>query len=92
MDVSFRTPPNVAILPTLENKELARELLIAISSSVPDTDLNAEHASENIEATNGAAVTKSDGAEKYRSELISISYAQSPDDQVPLVVLRNHVG
>ncbi|MFQ6623679.1 hypothetical protein Gotur_004175, partial [Gossypium turneri] len=43
-------------------------------------------------ATNGAAVTKTDGAEKYRSELISISYAQSPDDQVTPVVLRNHVG
>ncbi|MBA0709674.1 hypothetical protein Golax_024698, partial [Gossypium laxum] len=49
------------------------------------------HASKNIDATNGAAVTKTDGAEKYRSELISISYAQSPDDQVPPVVLRNHV-
>nr|KJB06220.1 hypothetical protein B456_001G185600 [Gossypium raimondii] len=52
------------------SKELARELLIAISSFVPDTDLNAEHASKNIDATNGAAVTKTDGAEKYRSELI----------------------
>ncbi|XVF10999.1 hypothetical protein REPUB_Repub07fG0231500 [Reevesia pubescens] len=73
-------------------QELARELLIAISYSVPETDLNSDHASKNIDSANGAAVAKTDGAEKYRSELISISYAQSPDAQVSPVVLANHVG
>ncbi|KAL4326336.1 hypothetical protein GQ457_11G021220 [Hibiscus cannabinus] len=73
------------------SRELVRELLIAISYSVPDTDLNVEHASKNIEGANGSVVPMTDGAEKYRSELISISYAQLPDDQVPPVVLGNHV-
>ena len=58
-------------------QELARELLIAISYSVPDTDLNSNHASKNIDGANGTAVPNADGAEKYRSELISISYAVS---------------
>lgn len=69
------------------SQELARELLIAISYSVPDT---VDHASKNIDSANGVAVANADGAEKYRSELISISYAQSPDAQVPPVV-GNHV-
>ncbi|XVF13572.1 hypothetical protein REPUB_Repub08aG0218900 [Reevesia pubescens] len=74
-------------------EELARELLIAISYSVPDTDLNTDHASKNINGANGAAVVaKPDGDEKYRSELISISYDQSPDAQVTPVVVENHVG
>ncbi|XVE65257.1 hypothetical protein DITRI_Ditri07aG0166600 [Diplodiscus trichospermus] len=71
-------------------QELARELLIAISYSVPDTDLNSDHASKNI--ANGAVVANADEAEKYRSELISISNAESPDAQVPPVMLENHVG
>ncbi|XWS49600.1 hypothetical protein CRYUN_Cryun12cG0017100 [Craigia yunnanensis] len=73
-------------------QELARELLIAISYSVPDTDLNSDHAPKNVDGANGAAVANADEAEKYRSELISISDAQSPDAQVPPVVLGNHVG
>ncbi|GMJ12483.1 hypothetical protein HRI_004917500 [Hibiscus trionum] len=73
------------------SREVVRELLIAISNSVPDADLNAEHASKSIDGENGAAVTITDGAEKYRSELISISYARSLDDEVPPVVLGNHV-
>ena len=73
-----------------DTQELARELLIAISYSVPDTDLN--HASKNVDGANGAAVAKADEAEKYRTELISISDTESPDAQVPPIVLGNHVG
>ncbi|MFQ6662152.1 hypothetical protein Gotur_030057 [Gossypium turneri] len=71
-------------------QELARELLIAISYSVPDTDPNSDHALKIIDGANGA-VAAIDKAEKYRSELISISDT-SPDAQVPPVVLGNHAG
>ncbi|XWS38718.1 hypothetical protein CRYUN_Cryun19dG0154800 [Craigia yunnanensis] len=71
-------------------QKLARELLIAISYSLPDTDLNSDHASKNVDGTNGAVVANADEAEKYRSVLISISNTQSPDAQVPPVVLGNH--
>ncbi|GMI96178.1 hypothetical protein HRI_003287100 [Hibiscus trionum] len=73
-------------------QELARELLIAISYSVPDTDPNSDRALKIIDGTNGAMAAYVDEDEKYRSELISISDDQSPDAQVPPVVLENHVG
>ncbi|OMO77192.1 hypothetical protein CCACVL1_15158 [Corchorus capsularis] len=57
-----------------------------------DTDLNNGHASKNIDVANGTAVANADGAEKFRSELISISNAQSPEAPVPPVALGNHVG
>ncbi|KAK8599752.1 hypothetical protein V6N12_049625 [Hibiscus sabdariffa] len=72
-------------------QELARELLIAISYSVPDTDPNSNSASKIVDGTNGAVAANVDEVEKYRSELISISDDQSPDAQVPPVVLENHV-
>ncbi|KAK8709409.1 hypothetical protein V6N13_060425 [Hibiscus sabdariffa] len=71
-------------------QELARELLIAISYSVPDTDPNSNSASKIVDGTNGAVAANVDEVEKYRSELISISDDQSPDAQVPPVVLENH--
>ncbi|KAB2067184.1 hypothetical protein ERO13_A09G198400v2 [Gossypium hirsutum] len=71
-------------------QELARELLIAISYSVPDTDPNSDHALKIVDGANGT-VAAIDKAEKYRSELISISDT-SPDAQVPSVVLGNHAG
>ncbi|KAK5804732.1 hypothetical protein PVK06_032383 [Gossypium arboreum] len=71
-------------------QELARELLIAISYSVPDTDPNSDHALKIVDGANGT-VAAIDKAEKYRSELISISDT-SPDAQVPPVVLGNHGG
>ncbi|KAK9009809.1 hypothetical protein V6N11_036334 [Hibiscus sabdariffa] len=64
-------------------QELARELLIAISYSVPDTDPNSNSASKIVDGTNGAVAANVDEVEKYRSELISISDDQSPDAQVP---------
>ncbi|KAK9120681.1 hypothetical protein Syun_018298 [Stephania yunnanensis] len=83
-------------------QEVARELLIAISESVPDKALDSKHPSDGLntasEAKNDwvtAEIRTSthspdklntaneangcDYAEKFRSELISISYMQSPD-------------
>ncbi|KAL4298423.1 hypothetical protein GQ457_12G001470 [Hibiscus cannabinus] len=65
-------------------QELARELLIAISYSVPDTDPNSNSASKIVDGTNGAVAANVDEVEKYRSELISISDDQSPDAQIML--------
>lgn len=72
-------------------QELARELLIAISYSVPDTDPKSDHALKIIDGANGTVAANVDKAEKYRSELISISDTY-PDAQVPPVVLGNHAG
>ncbi|KAE8724147.1 Nitrate transporter 1.5 [Hibiscus syriacus] len=59
--------------------EQARELLIAISYTVPDTYPHTDHhASQQVD-------TYTDGPEKYRSELISISFYTPPDAQVPPV-------
>lgn len=66
--------------------ELARGSLIAISYMAPDTYPNTDHASQNIDGA------KTDGPEKYRSELISISYDRSPDVQEPPILLGTHVG
>ncbi|GMH09240.1 hypothetical protein Nepgr_011081 [Nepenthes gracilis] len=60
--------------------ELTRELLIAISQSVPDTklpDLKATH--ENFNGLHGAVEMSEDRDEELRSELISISNVRSPD-------------
>lgn len=61
--------------------ELARESLIAISYSLPDKDpplgsFPTKHSSDNFVEANNC-----DKAENIRSELISISYTESPDSQ-----------
>ncbi|GMY29800.1 hypothetical protein FCV25MIE_25042 [Fagus crenata] len=61
------------------SEELARELLIAISYSLPDQVLELNSVPENFNSVDNVVVSNNDGAEKYRSELISISYVQSPD-------------
>ncbi|MBA0850933.1 hypothetical protein Goshw_009795 [Gossypium schwendimanii] len=66
--------------------EQARESLIAISFTVPDTSPNTDNASRNIDG----AMT--DGTEKFRTELISISYDHSPDVQEAPILLGTHVG
>ncbi|KAK3014186.1 hypothetical protein RJ639_008687 [Escallonia herrerae] len=58
--------------------DLARELLIAISYSIPDKVLDCV-SSERSNICNGVAVTEVDGADDLRSKLISISHNQSPD-------------
>lgn len=63
------------------SEEVTRESLIAISYSLPDKDPTSELLSEKV---NGELVGGTDctGEEKHRSNLISISYTQSPDTGV----------
>lgn len=64
------------------SKELARELLISISSTLPDMVMDLDKFRPVLERPTGAGVAgKDDRAEKYRSDLISISFAQSPDSK-----------
>lgn len=71
------------------SKDLAVESLIAISNLLPDNVVeNGVPLTKSSNTGNGAAVKNSDVAEKYRSELISISY-QSPDAKaLPVAVNR----
>ncbi|KAL6349183.1 hypothetical protein AAG906_033839 [Vitis piasezkii] len=62
--------------------ELARELLIAISYCTPEKVLSLNCTPADFNVANGVVLTDGDGAEKFRSKLISISYAQSPDSKV----------
>ena len=62
--------------------EVTRESLIAISYSLPDQALASKLSPEKINGENLVEGIDSDGAEKYRSELISISYSESPDTKV----------
>ncbi|OVA00105.1 hypothetical protein BVC80_1327g9 [Macleaya cordata] len=61
------------------SEELARESLIAISQSIPSQSVALKVSSEDFTSPNGVVVKDGDGADKYRSKLISISYTQSPD-------------
>ncbi|KAJ9152619.1 hypothetical protein P3X46_026166 [Hevea brasiliensis] len=60
------------------SQEQARELLIGISYCLPDKVQNSE-VQEILTGKESVSRTNSDGADKYRSELISISYCPSPD-------------
>ncbi|KAF3449476.1 hypothetical protein FNV43_RR10204 [Rhamnella rubrinervis] len=65
------------------SEELTRELLIAISYSVPEKVFDCNLSSENFSRVDGLVVSNGDlVAEKYRSELISISYVDAPDLKV----------
>lgn len=59
--------------------ELARELLIAISEAIPDNVLASKLLPENSDTVNVIELKEREAAEKYRSELISISYIESLD-------------
>ncbi|KAF8379112.1 hypothetical protein HHK36_028541 [Tetracentron sinense] len=61
------------------SQELARESLIAISQSLPEKVLDSKLSFEDLNSLDVVEVIDSHGAEKYRSKLISISYAESPD-------------
>ena len=65
-----------------DSLELARELLIGISNITPEEVPSLNCTPEGFLDTNGVAVSDGDWAEKFRSELISISYEQSPDGKV----------
>lgn len=61
--------------------ELARELLIAISNSVPDKILDSI-TFEKLSSRDEAVLNNTDGTDDFRSKLISISNIQSPDFSV----------
>ncbi|ESW27753.1 hypothetical protein PHAVU_003G229200 [Phaseolus vulgaris] len=65
---------------TKESKEVARESLIAISNSLPEKTLDS-NLSES-KKSDGVAIPIRDKDDKFRSELISISYAESPDVKI----------
>ncbi|KAF5756757.1 hypothetical protein HanXRQr2_Chr17g0818561 [Helianthus annuus] len=57
--------------------DLARESLIALSYSLPETDLFPTELPKSVKTVTEAVNT--DEKDKLRCELISISYAESPD-------------
>jgi hypothetical protein len=61
------------------SQELARESLIGISYCIPDKVPNSEIVPQAVNVKEKLPVMNGDGAEMYRSELISISYSQSTD-------------
>ncbi|KAJ0053411.1 hypothetical protein Pint_03391 [Pistacia integerrima] len=61
------------------SKELARELLISISSTLSYEVMDLDKFRPSFERPNRVVAAKDDRVEKYRADLISISYAQSPD-------------
>ncbi|KAK2410228.1 hypothetical protein QL285_045602 [Trifolium repens] len=56
----------------------ARESLIAISNTSPDKILDSNSVSDS-KKSDGVVLPNCDQDEQFRSELISISYAESPD-------------
>ena len=57
--------------------DLTRESLIALSYSLPDSDLPPTELPKNVKSVTEAVNT--DEKDKVRCGLISISYAESPD-------------
>lgn len=72
---------DIGALGEVSSSELARELLIAISYSVPDKLLNSV-SSENSKSKDGVVGCTVDGADEFRLKLISLSYNQSPESGV----------
>uniref|UniRef100_A0A7N0UXV9 Uncharacterized protein n=1 Tax=Kalanchoe fedtschenkoi TaxID=63787 RepID=A0A7N0UXV9_KALFE len=71
--------------------DLVRELLIAISDSLPDNITGVNSLPEELSHPNSVPSVngRDDGVEKLRSQLISITYPQSPDvDALPVVAAR----
>ncbi|KAF5181125.1 hypothetical protein FRX31_029288 [Thalictrum thalictroides] len=76
-----------------ENKpsqEETRESLIALSECTPESVSASKHLPDNGNSVNPVDLEDGDEAEKCRSELISISYTQSPDVNTLPVALKNH--
>lgn len=63
------------------SKEVAREVLIAISNSLPDKAVESNCGSE-IKKADAVALVNGDVDDKFRSELISISYEDSHDIKI----------
>ncbi|KAK7309100.1 hypothetical protein RJT34_05576 [Clitoria ternatea] len=64
------------------SEELARELLIAISSALPDNRIVDSDFVPESKKADGFTRPNSDWDDKFRSELISISYVESPDVKI----------
>lgn len=60
-------------------EEVTRESLISISYSLPENDLTSKPSPDKLNGENLVGGIDCDGEDKFRSELISISYTQSPD-------------
>ena len=60
-------------------EEVTRESLISISYSLPEKVPNSKPSSDKENGESLVGGVDSDGEDKYRSELISISYTQSPE-------------
>ncbi|KAL4600296.1 hypothetical protein ACB092_11G188600 [Castanea dentata] len=61
--------------------EVTRESLISISYSEPDKVPTSKLSTEKLNGENHLGRVDSNGDEKYRSELISISYTESPETE-----------
>ncbi|XAR63320.1 hypothetical protein NMG60_11023217 [Bertholletia excelsa] len=61
------------------SEDVTRESLIAISYRLPEKDLAPGISPGNFNTESLVEGKDGDGAEKYRSKLISISYLESPD-------------
>ncbi|PON57090.1 hypothetical protein PanWU01x14_176800 [Parasponia andersonii] len=61
------------------SEELTRELLIAISYSVPEKAFDSNLSSERLSGVDGVSQSNGDVTDQYRSELISISFLESAD-------------
>lgn len=86
--ISESIPDQTELIP--DQSLPTRESLIAISDSIPENDFASkissedftrpEISSEDFARPNGIVVKDGDGADGYRSKLISLSYTPSPDN------------
>ncbi|KAK6918120.1 hypothetical protein RJ641_016542 [Dillenia turbinata] len=67
--------------PTTDVAESVRESLIAISQTSEANSCPPKPLPKNLKNENRVNGLPGDAAEKYRSELISISYSESPDTE-----------
>ncbi|KAL7607480.1 hypothetical protein Lser_V15G16070 [Lactuca serriola] len=73
------------------SEDLTRESLIALSYTLPDTNLSSTDVTKSSKSVkNVAEAVISDEREKFRADLISISYAESPDTKdLPVSTEKN---
>ncbi|CAH1416177.1 unnamed protein product [Lactuca virosa] len=73
------------------SEDLTRESLIALSYTLPDTNLSSTDVTKSSKSVkNVEEAVNSDEREKFRADLISISYAESPDTKdLPVSIEKN---
>ncbi|KAL3516722.1 hypothetical protein ACH5RR_023624 [Cinchona calisaya] len=74
------------------SEDSTRESLIALSYTAPEKVSAARNSNEKLTGENVVEAMKVDGDDKYRSQLISISYSQSPDTKTPPVFPGENTG